>query len=551
MMERVKSCPSILTLGSCADEASSLNTAFNWIKDGSYLLFDKSGNLGDIIGFDWYANEALTRDFLDCMVNLVSYNGCYIAPCFEILVKIFLPKKIEKKSGAVYDMDTTNKLAELAHATLHKIISLVPLSTTCLYGVLKDNFPHKRLDAEVQYAYLRNMLVVTQYCPSLIDPLLSLAIDRLIQLDVDIKLEDIPDYEDEQLQFDVEMDNHGSQTIANEAQVLADKLDAMMHLMFEYLDSMFGQKSSSNNNDLFNIRELKRPEELFHMLLRIFDDFILNTYKSKYTQFLLFYVCRLKRNNGSKSPFAEPFLAYLLNKLVDNTVHSTVRLACAGYLGSFVARASFLPPQMVLDSFTVLMDWALRYLNTAGDNVVVDAKVHGIFYMVSQAIYYIFCFRHRIIASAPPPSAGNFAQGLKRITESKLNPFKLCLPTVVREFCRIVTRLKWFSPEEILIRNERIVLASSSSFGGPNQLESFFPFDPYLLKNSSSFIKDLYNVWTETADGEDEESGDENEQDIAEEGESDEIEDTNSNEETMSFTPDIEQDLRFHFSFDE
>jgi hypothetical protein len=49
---------------------------------------------------------------------------------------------------------------------------------------------------------------------------------------------------------------------------------------------------------------------------------------------------------------------------------------------------------------------------------------------------------------------------------------------------------------------------------GAEQLDCFFPFDPFLLKNSSSFITPLYNQWQsmrDENDATDESSSDEEE----------------------------------------
>ncbi|KAG7220118.1 hypothetical protein INR49_000994 [Caranx melampygus] len=59
----------------------------------------------------------------------------------------------------------------------------------------------------------------------------------------------------------------------------------------------------------------------------------------------------------------------------------------------------------------------------------------------------------------------------------------------------------------IIERNNRHVLpVVRSSAGGDcvttntNPLDSFFPFDPYLLKRSGQLIEPLYQVWEELAD---------------------------------------------------
>lgn len=49
---------------------------------------------------------------------------------------------------------------------------------------LQTNFPHKRRSALRHEVYLRNLLTVTSYVPVLRDPVLHLAIHRMIKIDV-------------------------------------------------------------------------------------------------------------------------------------------------------------------------------------------------------------------------------------------------------------------------------------------------------------------------------------------------------------------------------
>jgi len=115
---------------------------------------------------------------------------------------------------------------------------------------------------------------------------------------------------------------------------------------------------------------------------------------------------------------------------------------------------------------------------------------------------------------------------------------------------------------------------TKSSFGGSNQLEMFFPFDPYLLKHSAKYITDLYVKWTAPDEEEDGALGafaDDSSDDSDDEDDDDKIgkddddddkigkgdDDRQSSDdvdqltqEFMHFTPDVEKDPPYHFSFD-
>lgn len=99
-----------------------------------------------------------------------------------------------------YDLELSDKISHLTHETLKKILTLVPLryisciwfvrfvltfiSVPLLGSALKEQFPHKRNDPEVLFAYTKHLLLVSYYAPSLIEPILTTAVDRLIQIDV-------------------------------------------------------------------------------------------------------------------------------------------------------------------------------------------------------------------------------------------------------------------------------------------------------------------------------------------------------------------------------
>ncbi|XP_010794983.1 RNA polymerase I-specific transcription initiation factor RRN3-like [Notothenia coriiceps] len=92
---------------------------------------------------------------------------------------------------------------------------------------------------------------------------------------------------------------------------------------------------------------------------------------------------------------------------------------------------------------------------------------------------------------------------------SQLNPLKVCLPAVSSMFAAITRKYQVVFCYTIIERNNRHVLpVVRSSAGGDsvgtntNPLDSFFPFDPYLLHRSSQLIEPLYQVWDELPDTE-------------------------------------------------
>ena len=86
------------------------------------------------------------------------------------------------------------------------------------------------------------------------------------------------------------------------------------------------------------------------------------------------------------------------------------------------------------------------------------------------------------------------------IVTCQLNPLRVCLPPVVKNFAAIARNYQLAYCDTIIQRNSRInlpVIGNLSSSGAPLSsetakpllLDSFFPFDPYRLPKSKVFVQ--------------------------------------------------------------
>ena len=66
-----------------------------------------------------------------------------------------------------------------------------------------------------------------------------------------------------------------------------------------------------------------------------------------------------------------------------------------------------------------------------------DIEAHAVFYAVCQAVMYIMCFRHADMLTDRKRHAKCQMLKLDRIVASQLNPLKVVLPSVVKEFATI------------------------------------------------------------------------------------------------------------------
>jgi len=185
-------------------------------------------------------------------------------------------------------------------------------------------------------------------------------------------------------------------------------------------------------------------------------------------------------------------------------------------------------------------------------NQTSKVAVHSLFYTVCQAAFYIMCFRGREcieyhkkaveyhadldhdnedddhIDLYPDPILIDISlKRWTRLVSHHLNPLKYCLESVRGEFLLLSDRFDLIEGETLnrLIIEDRkmasnpqhnvLVTKKASSIRtaatlekkrmtggvgglgrGSNPLDSFFPFDPYLLRRSYSFVDPYYRHWT-------------------------------------------------------
>jgi RNA polymerase I-specific transcription initiation factor RRN3 len=103
----------------------------------------------------------------------------------------------------------------------------------------------------------------------------------------------------------------------------------------------------------------------------------------------------------------------------------------------------------------------------------------------------------------------------------------------VQQFARLTRKLNFLYVYPIIERNKNLYLSQrqgnnrTTKQTTPLQLETFFPFDPYRLGQSSRYIDPLYREWQPDSDVEGEEEEEEEEEYGAESAEEDEEEEEN------------------------
>ena len=449
------------------------------------------------------------------------------------------------------------------HTALRALLRLVPTGSHVLAGVLNNHFPQPSDSRKAHIRYVHNILAILEYAPELRSEIFALITDRVVKIDVQVQvdIEDLEDdvsedlvqtlarsreelmdeSDDEGSEDDSDLEDEAMDPAAQQGKKIAQnisKLDLVLDIMFENYAALFADHA--------------RSSVALDILLSHFNTIILPTYRSRHTQFLLFHFAQ------TSPELVDIFLGVLLNTTFNKSRAPIIRQAAAAYLASFVARGTHVSTNIVRDVFDFISSHleALRaqYLPTCQGP---DPRRYSVYYALTQALLYIFCFRWRdltvsasdSITPSPPsmlypadPSTAEdedadrhptFLPGVRDALSQNvfcaLNPLRVCSPAIAQEFARISYHVGIVYIYHLLETNKRVRLApitvldqretALSSRKGEEwqRLDGYFPFDPYRLPRSKRWVEGDYREWVRV--GDDEDGADESEEDEEAEGE--------------------------------
>ena len=234
-------------------------------------------------------------------------------------------------------------------------------------------------------------------------------------------------------------------------QEMVNKLDHILKLIFDhfnrlhYVTDAFTSPSSPtvHPDSPFSPLDTPRPPSpesgrtmraaQFHTLLAIFDRAIIRTFKSRYTQFLIFWYSSLDPE------FSDLFQGLLVEKaLLGQDIPTVTRAAAASYIASFVSRAQFVDRQGTRSMVAVLCTFLQSHLD-AFDSILQAGQEppslahHSVFYAITQAVFLIFCFRWRDLEEEFDEADAYHGRKkwmgeldiIQRVITSPLNPLKV------------------------------------------------------------------------------------------------------------------------------
>ncbi|KAK6866037.1 RNA polymerase I-specific transcription initiation factor rrn3 [Apiospora arundinis] len=285
-----------------------------------------------------------------------------------------------------------------------------------------------------------------------------------------------------------------------------EKLDVTLDRLFKLYTPYFEDPDS--------------PEALstFETLLNEFSHIVLPAYKSRHTQFLVFHFAQ------QSETLLDMFCGTLINTAFESNRPLVLRQAASAYLASFVARGAMVPGKHVRLVFEVLGHHldnmrATYEVNCRGP----DVRRYAPFYSLTQALMYIFCFRWKDLIEEVPEDVDEdelssyldqditwmpeVKEVLRRNIYSKLNPLKVCSPAIVEQFAPWLTAyVSWLDLNDETWQ----------------QLDSYFPFDPYQLPTSKHWVEGDYLPWRNIPGLNPDEEEDSDEEEVVEEEEIDE-----------------------------
>lgn len=446
--------------------------------------------------------DKTVEEFIEFLTSLVSAQTYYLRACLRMIVKLFLPGVSKDGHLKTEDSEDLDKKFCHAHEALQAVLEVVPVVPQFLIPVLSENFPYMKKPTIFQASYVKNLLQITKYLPDLRSKILELVIDNLITIDVEIPKHELEHNEaaieeEDHTQFEVDMD---AANIVVEASAsldedncmeneMADKLDILMEILFKYICEV---------THINGEHSIDASAEMFNELLLVFENVILPTHASCHVQFVMFQVCSFDQE------FANSLLDVCWEKIKDPNTPAILRQACAAYIASFIARAKYIPIGTVQTCLDLVAEWIHSYIdmNDAGC-LGPDVGKYGPFYSVCQALFYMFIFHHKQLLDREEGLKYLRRLNLERIVTCRMNPLKVCLPTVVKMFAHITRQHELVFCYTIIEKNNRMTLPVATPTSSRavlnlslmNQLDSFFPFDPYLLRRSSKFIKSFYQEW--------------------------------------------------------
>ena len=454
------------------DDIPSPKTIKNYTKallgNISGLTKTNSDLIQTVLDSEWLGRqEDYVSLYMRLLANLASVQGNFLGEILRMLVDNLTAEP--PSDGHLPDLPEVSRSAiySRTHKALQYLLRVVPSASRILSSSLVRSFPHDTDSRRAHVIYVQNLLRLAAYAPELREEILRLTTERLVKIDVQVQmdledlaedageglvekipqirpdlLEDEEDYESSDESDSGEDEEDEEDQDARRLRSITknvEKMDAILDILFSHYDQSF--KKASGEDEIASMNSL----------ISQFITIILPTHRSRHTQFLLFHFAQ-------KSPILiEVFVGACAQITFDKNQPAMMRQASAAYLASFVARGSHVPRPIVREVFDYLASELERLRRVQEpDCRGPDLRRYSSFYVLVQAMLYIFCFRWRDLQinpeddvddDEPQPYAKEHhwwcgvRETLSLTVFSRLNPLKVCSPAIVTEFARVANHI--------------------------------------------------------------------------------------------------------------
>lgn len=141
--------------------------------------------------FNWkMEDESLVDLFIEYMALSISAHSSLVTSIVPALIDSFQLSKPEDETNYTPQQLSDHQLVvSRIHKSLQVILSTAPSSSETIHKYISLSYPHIKLHGPQEHeAFLVAVLGITQYHPALTEHILLIIVDRLLQLDVLIKV---------------------------------------------------------------------------------------------------------------------------------------------------------------------------------------------------------------------------------------------------------------------------------------------------------------------------------------------------------------------------
>jgi hypothetical protein len=141
-----------------------------------------------VLRLPWRESATLGAAILAFALELVSAVPAFNKMVINALVASWLPLAAAapargQKAAVVEEAEGT---VARVHDTLHGILRACPLGVTNLFQAVKEHMPHRRHEIAVHVNFVRQTIVMLDYCHALRARVVHLLVEGLVDLDVQI-----------------------------------------------------------------------------------------------------------------------------------------------------------------------------------------------------------------------------------------------------------------------------------------------------------------------------------------------------------------------------